>query len=296
MELSRHGFKLQAMTFITDKDLQEKERKVYSPEYHFGNSWAPTISLPYSKAASLSSNSYLSEGAVAFGLPGLAIGGILWIDNNRIFFTDQRKSQISTLRLRVSPHLPFCALGAYWLPREERLIIHDIYKYGSDDLWINCKYSERWAKMSNVIKMIYEDTDLQGFVLSFPKFGEDNKAEVLIVQPEKAGARSFRIHGAPLSTVTATTAAKVSVNEEVDIMKQTSSTTATQLYIAKDSLRTGPEAYVLLDTNNNVQGVPAIQGLATSQAIRIGLARAAKVQVRVRWNVGFGRYEVLSLL
>jgi hypothetical protein len=292
----RNGFKLQAMTFITDKDLQEKERKVYSPEYHFGNSWTPTTSLPYAKAGGLVSNTYLSEGAVAFGLPNLAIGGVLWIDNNRIFFTDLRKGQISTLRLRVSSHLPFCAIGAFWLPREERLVIHDIYKYGSEDIWISRKFSERWVVLGKVIKMISEDTDFQGFKLDFPDFTSTD-GEVLIVQPEKAGARSFRIHGAPsaasaaatdipITVATAATAAEVAVG----------STTATQLWIAKDPLRSGPEAYILLDNSGAQQGVPAIQGLTASQAVRTGLAKASKVHVRVRWNVHFGRYEVLALV
>ena len=49
MDRSRNGFKLQAMTFITDKDLQEKERKVYSPEYHFGASWTPVTNISYQK-------------------------------------------------------------------------------------------------------------------------------------------------------------------------------------------------------------------------------------------------------
>ena len=288
----RNSFKLQAMTFITDKDLQEKERKVYSPEYHFGHSWTPATSLPYAKAGGLASNTYLSEGAVGFGLPSLAIGGILWIDNNRIFFTDLRKGQISTLRLRVSSLLPFCAIGAFWLPREERLVIHDIYKYGSEDLWSSHKFSQRWVILGKLIKMITEDTEFQGFKLDFPDFSSAN-GEVLIIQPEKAGARSFRIHGAP---VPVPVHVPVPVPVVADLPVTPTAEVATQLWITKDVLRSGPEGYILIDDTGAPQGVPAIQGLAASQAVRTGLAKATKVRVRVRWNVHFGRYEVLALL
>ncbi len=281
MDRPRHGFKLQAMTFIGDKDLQEKERKVYSPEYHFGDAWAPTTSLPFNKANTLSTNTYLSEGAYTFGLPGLAIGGVLWIDNNRIFFTDLRKGQLSTLRLRVSMHLPFCALGAYWLPREERLVIHDIYKYGGKNTWQNMKFSERWSLLGHVVKEIRQDTALQGFTLEMAELGIGEACEIVVVQPEKAGARSFRIHGLPATVAPAQAAATA-----------TQAQTLQQLWVAKDSLRTGPEAYMLLDESGAACGAPAIQGLAVSQAIRNGLAKAEKVLVKVRWNNHFGKYEV----
>lgn len=288
MDRSRNSFKLQAMTFITDKDLQEKERKVYSPEYHFGNAWTSTTSMPYAKMSTLASNPYLAEGAYSFGLPGLAIGGVLWIDNNRIFFTDLRKGQISTLRLRVSPHMPFCALGAYWLPREERLVIHDIYKFGGENVWQNMKFSERWCRLGQLQKMILQDVDLQGFTLELADLGNVvDGTEIMIIQPEKAGARSFRIHGIPAE---AAVAAAPSVVPEVTEQN----TSATQLWIAKDVGRTGPEAYILLDAGGVHCGIPAIQGLAISQAIRNGLMKAEKFQVRVRWNVHFGRYEVLG--
>lgn len=290
---ARNGFKLQAMTFITDKDLQEKERKVYSPEYHFGSAWAPTVSIPYGKAATLAANPYMSEGAYSFGLPGLAIGGVLWIDNNRIFFTDLRKGQISTLRLRVSAHMPFCALGAYWLPREERLVIHDVYKIGGENVWQNNKFSERWFRLGQLQKMISQDVDLQGFTLEFAELGLVGEgAEIVIIQPEKAGARSFRIHGIPVAAA----AAAAAVPESTVDATPTKAEVASQLWIAKDTGRTGPEAYILLDAAGSQCGIPAIQGLAISQTIRNGLAKAEKVHVRVRWNAHFGRYEVQGLV
>lgn len=306
MEKPRNGFKLQAMTFVTEKDLQEKERKVYSPEYHFGPSWIPTTNMAYSKLdiTGLRNNPYMSEGAYCFGLPGLAIGGILWLDNNRIFFTDLRKGQISTLRLRVSQHLPFCALGAYWLPREERLVIHDIYKYGGQNVWMGMSFSNRWSLIGQVVSMIRQDSDIQGFTLEMAdlstitaqsSFGD---SEILVIQPQKAGARSFRIHGfpgpvappAPAAVPTASVVESTSSASEL-----TMNTTASQLWILKDTIRSGPEAYILVDDSGKSCGVPAIQGLAVSQAVRVGLVREGRLRVKVRWNVHFGRYEVQGL-
>jgi len=303
MDRSRNGFKLQAMTFITDKDLQEKERKVYSPEYHFGASWTPVTNISYQKLdiKSLKSNTYMSEGAFCFGLPGLAIGGILWIDNNRVFFTDFRKGQISTLRLRVSPHLPFCALGAYWLPREERLVIHDIYKYGGQTLWSSTGFTERWSKLGQVVSMIRQDVDLQGFTLELanlqPVGGSVEEVEVLIIQPQKAGARTLRIHGFPETAPVPVPAQTMRVQQvPTEVAKDRSAnTTASQLWITKDMVRSGPEAYILADDSGESCGVPAIQGLAVSQGVRNGLVKDARLRVRVRWNVHFGRYEVQGL-
>lgn len=299
MEKPRSGFKLHAMTFVTEKDLQEKERKVYSPEYHFGHSWTPTTNMSYSKidVAGLKANSYMSDGAYCFGLPGLAIGGVLWIDNNRIFFTDLRKGQISTLRLRVSVNLPFCALGVYWLPREERLIIHDIYKYGGINCWQSMCFSDRWAKLEQVVNMIHQDADLQGFTLETAcmhrsSFEEEEGFEILVIQPQKAGARAFRIHGFP---AVASTAAPVATLPENSCSERTMNTTASQLWIMKDNIRSGPEAYILVDKSGESCGVPAIQGLAVSQAVRSGLIKESRLSVRVRWNVNFGRYEVQGL-
>jgi hypothetical protein len=301
MDRSRNGFKLQAMTFITDKDLQEKERKVYSPEYHFGASWTPVTNISYAKLdiKSLKTNTYMSEGAFCFGLPGLAIGGILWIDNNRVFFTDFRKGQISTLRLRVSPHLPFCALGAYWLPREERLVIHDIYKYGGQTIWSSAGFAERWSKLGQVVGMIRQDVDLQGFTMELanlrPIGGSVEESEVLIIQPQKAGARTLRIHGfpvAPVAPVASVTAEQVPTETVKDC---SANITASQLWITKDLGRSGPEAYILVDDSGESCGVPAVQGLAVSQGVRNGLVKDTRLRVRVRWNVHFGRYEVQGL-
>jgi hypothetical protein len=304
MDKPRNGFKLQAMTFITDKDLQEKERKVYSPEYHFGSSWIPVTNIPYSKLdiKSMKSNTYLSEGAFHFGLPGLAIGGILWIDNNRIFFTDLRKGQISTLRLRVSPHLPFCALGAYWLPREERLIIHDIYKYGGQNTFASLTFSDRWTKLGQVVSMIRQDVDLQGFTVELANIQPvgvslEEEKEILVIQPQKVGARSMRIHGFPVPVVSPP-AAEPLMNVAVttqEVKEYSANTTASQLWITKDVIRSGPEAYILVDDSNETCGVPAIQSLAVSQSVRNGLVKDVRLRVRVRWNVHFGRYEVQGL-
>jgi hypothetical protein len=74
-------------------------------------------------------------------------------------------------------------------------------------------------------------------------------------------------------------------------------TTATELLIGKDPVRMGPEAYRLWTIGGDDAGQPAIQKLTVSQAIRTALAagNTDKVSVTVRWNVSFGRYEVLSL-
>jgi hypothetical protein len=300
MEPPRNGFKLHAMTFVNEKDLQEKERKVYSPEYHFGPSWTPTTNMAYSKldTKSLKNNTYMSEGAYCFGLPGLAIGGVLWLDNNRIFFTDLRKGQISTLRLRVSQNLPFCALGVYWLPREERLIIHDIYKYGGQNVWAGMNFSDRWSLIGQVVNMIRQDTSLQGFALEMADLRsitgvieERADTEILVIQPQRAGARSFRIHGFPVAAA----AAAEPVDEVPSVVGgPTMNTTASLLWILKDTIRSGPEAYILVDESGESCGVPAIQGLAVSQAIRVGLVKERRLRVKVRWNVHFGRYEVLG--
>jgi len=57
----------------------------------------------------------------------------------------------------------------------------------------------------------------------------------------------------------------------------------------------GPEAYCLYTEDGKDAGQPAIQKMSVSQAIRSALASHPRVKVNVRWNVSFGRYEVLGV-
>ncbi len=307
MAAVRHKFKPQAMTMLEETDFQENERKTYSPEYQFGHAWTPVQNISYSKQQPANIMSSLAEGGYVTNFPELSIGGVLWIDNNRIFFTDLRKGRTSTLRLRVSAGLPFCALGAFWIPREERLVIHDVYKFGGKNMWKNMNFSERWNELGKIVEKISQDTEFQGFTLELmdakplhEAATTDLSGPIVWIQPEAAGARSLRIFGMPAAAeaTNATEEVKIASIKQYDVtVKNTGITTATELLIGKDPVRMGPEAYRLWNADGEDAGQPAIQKLTVSQAIRSALANSGKdrVSVSVRWNVGFGRYEVLSV-
>lgn len=243
-------------------------------------------------------------------LPELAIGGILWLDNGRAFFSDLRKGRISSLRLRVRAGLPTCALGAFWIPREERLVIHDIYKMGGKNLWKTMKFSERWGELESVVAAISQDVGFQGFTLSLmdaASFEEANceatVGPIVWIQPEKSGARAMRIHSIPVTTPVVTTAPlKIKIttptSQKEPIMVTipvVAATTYNELLIGKDPVRIGPEAYRLYTESDEDIGQPAIQKMTVSQAIRSALVNQPRAKVNVRWNVSFGRYEVLGV-
>jgi hypothetical protein len=301
-------FKPQAMTMLEETDFQENERKTYSPEYQFGHAWTPVQNISYSKQQPAIIMNSLAEGGYIANFPELAIGGVLWIDNNRIFFTDLRKGRTSTLRLRVSAGLPFCALGAFWIPREERLVIHDVYKFGGKNLWKSMKFSERWSELGKIVGKISQDAEFQGFTLELMNAkplheaaATDMSGPIAWIQPEAAGVRSLRIFGMPAATPTAAPAPAPAETQNhvmtTTTLQVSSSTTASELLIGKDPVRIGPEAYRLWSPNGEDAGQPAIQKLSVSQAIRTALVNCGKdkVAVAVRWNVSFGRYEVLNV-
>ena len=300
------------MTILEDTDFQEKERKTYSPEYQFGQHWMPVQNISYDQQATkgVASNPYLSDGGYITSLPELAIGGILWLDNGRSFFTDLRKGRISSLRLRVRAGLPTCAIGAFWIPREERLLIHDMYKMGGKNLWKSMKFSERWGEIEAVAAAISQDVGFQGFTLDLMNpvsFGEGEGAgaamgPIIWIQPEKAGARALRIHSIPGATTTVAATATATINTSTSqkvvgavAVLAPAATTYNELLIGKDPVRMGPEAYCLYTEDGKDAGQPAIQKMIVSQAIRSALASQPRVKVNVRWNVSFGRYEVLGV-
>ena len=317
---SKGRFKPHAMTIHEDTDFQEKERKTYSPEYQFGQHWIPVQSIsydaqiiktlgpsnPYMSDSGRSSeshkkepHSFLSDGGYIMSLPDLAIGGILWLDNGRVFFTDLRKGRISSLRLRVKAGLPFCALGAFWIPREERLVIHDIYKFGGKNLWKTTAFSERWKQLEAVAVGVAQDVDFQGFTLELANLVQVGEAApeavggpVVWIQPQKAGARAIRIHAVP--SIKAEDTNKKTQSITPTSVSVSSPVVYTELFVAKDPVRMGPEAYRLYTQGNEDCGQPAIQKLSVSQAIRNALAKQDRAKVDVRWNVSFGRYEVLG--
>jgi hypothetical protein len=298
----RGRFKPQAMTIHEETDFQEKERKTYSPEYQFGQHWIPVQNISYDAQTVKTvgaSNPYMSDGGYIMSLPDLAIGGILWLDNGRVFFTDLRKGRISSLRLRVKAGLPFCALGAFWIPREERLVIHDIYKMGIKNLWKTMSFSERWGQVGDVVGAIAQDVDFQGFRLELAELVAFSAAEmcngpVIWIQPQKAGARAIRIHSVPVAAATAVSSVE-KVETIVDNVILPTPSVYTELFVTKDPVRMGPEAYRLYTEDGEDCGQPAIQKLSVSQAIRNALVGKNRVKVNVRWNVSFGRYEVLGV-
>jgi hypothetical protein len=311
------------MTIHEETDFQEKERKTYSPEYQFGQHWIPVQNIsydaqtvkslgpsnPYMSDSGRSSeshkkepHSFLSDGGYIMSLPDLAIGGILWLDNGRVFFTDLRKGRISSLRLRVKAGLPFCALGAFWIPREERLVIHDIYKMGIKNLWKTMTFSERWSELEAVSAALAQDVDFQGFTLELAELvpfaeaaAEAVGGPVVWIQPQKAGSRAIRIHAVTNIGTNNTKKTDNVISVTTPVIAETSRPVVyTQLFVAKDPVRMGPEAYRLYTESGEDCGQPAIQKLSVSQTIRNALTKQTRTKVDVRWNVSFGRYEVLG--
>ena len=100
-----------------------------------------------------------------FEIPERAIHGFLYLDKGEAYFRDYHKGRLSHLRLRYQPTATGTAiLSAFWVPHQQRLIIHDAFMFRGKSLTEQV-FTTRWKSIQAILAAIEEDRAFQGFRL-----------------------------------------------------------------------------------------------------------------------------------
>lgn len=308
-------YKYTAMTSVENESIKDK----YTPDTFF-DEWTPCITSSWSNVYDTQKKTLRLEWAhldkpagelFVFPIPEKIIHGCLFLDNGQAYFRDYHKGRLSKLRIRYkwSGH-NIHILGAFWSPYQQKLIVHDMFMYDGNSL-CEKSFKDRWASMKKFIELDYEqDKYMQGFQLNiasvddFPKKGDTYG---VLYQPN-IGLATI-IHSIPMTTAVQSAPVAVAVSVPVTNIKvvhtpaptQTLSSTTTlkSKELAKFDLRkhkkfSGPEAFQLWNAEEDL-GMPSIQSLSLTKAIREKLLQAETISVSAKWNKDLSSYEVLAL-
>jgi hypothetical protein len=160
--------KYSAMTPVENANFSS----IYAPEIYF-DEWTPCITVPWSRLYNDKTGAlkpeweHLNSSASTyfpFNVPEKAIHGLLFIDNGKVFFKDHHKGRLSQARIRNSLK-GMNIFGAFWVPHQQLIILHDIYMHESTSL---CEevFTSRWQYLAKAVTHIENDESLQGFTLS----------------------------------------------------------------------------------------------------------------------------------
>lgn len=301
---------------------------LYTSDIYF-DEWTPCITAPWSRLYNEKTHSLQPEWDhlnskdstyFLFKVPEKAIHGLLFIDNGKCYFKDHHKGRLSKLRIRNSLK-GMNILGAFWVPHQQLLIVHDIYMHESSSV---CEevFSSRWQLLAKATTFIENDPSLQGFTLTIVTSltNEDagsgkhpgttnatagvskNQRPVneettgcIILQPNVGLAKV--IYGIPLEVVAGKTkrgtAAVANENHSKDSQKK-DETDVDEAFITKHSKFNGPESFQLWSGTKDL-GMPCIQSLKLIQEVRNKLKTIDKFAVNIKWNKNLDSYEVLSI-
>jgi hypothetical protein len=297
-------YKYTAMTSVENESIKDK----YTPDTFF-DEWTPCITSSWSNIYDAQKKKLRLEWAhldkpagevFVFPIPEKVIHGCLFLDNGQAYFRDYHKGRLSKLRIRYkwSGH-NIHILGAFWSPYQQKLIVHDMFMYDGYSL-CEKSFKDRWASMKKFIELDYEqDKYMQGFQLNiasaddFPKKGDTYG---VLYQPN-IGLATI-IHSIPMAMAVQKAPEPVSVPTSTSTSNPTP-TVSKPRELAKFDLRkhkkfSGPEAFQLWNAEEDL-GMPSIQSLSLTKAIREKLLQAETISVSAKWNKDLSSYEVLAL-
>jgi hypothetical protein len=323
--------KYSAMTPVENANFSS----IYAPEIYF-DEWNPCITSPWSRLYNEKTRTLQHEWAhlnspsstyFLFQIPEKAIHGLLFIDNGKVFFKDHHKGRLSQSRIRNSLK-GMNIFGAFWVPHQQQLILHDIYMHESKSL---CEevFTQRWQALSKAMAHVENDDTLQGFTLSIAtgpvneNTGRENLPEspvrehagrkfhtrpvnenqtssgCMVLQPNTGLA--IVIHSipvVPVKPVTVTVVGGAAVGGAVvgREKKDTDDKIDGEAFITKHTKFSGPESFQIWSALDNKDlGMPCIQSLKMIQEVRNKLKETDKLVVNVKWNKNLSSYEVISI-
>ena len=291
---------------------------IYTSDIYF-DEWSPCVTCSWSRIYNEKTRSLQPDWAhinsstatyFAFKIPEKAIHGLLFLDNGAVYFRDHYKGRLSSLRIRNAIK-GMNILGAFWVPHQQRLIVHDIYMYNSSSI---CEevYTERWKKLEAALASVENDEHFQGFSLQIAEAvnedtgdfsassGRDNEGAAagtfgMILQPNVGLA--FVIHSIPVAMLDGFgSAAKVVTGNTSREGSSGSGKTETEACVTKHSKFNGPESFQLWNIRDGSDlGMPCIQSLKLIQSVRAKLKETPKFVVKVKWNKNLNSYEVTEI-
>jgi hypothetical protein len=307
-------------------------KSMYTPDTFFDD-WSPCVTTSWSRVYDSKTRSIRSEWShlntktqyYTFEIPEKAIHGCLFLDAGKAYFRDYHKGRLSELRIRSSTK-GLNILGAFWIPHEQRIILHDVFMQESHSI-CESVFTKRWDSLAAIASMIEQDEQLQGFTLEIAPIqravnevaGEDNSCfnssdetagkkntktgavdeaqptTGIILQPNTGLATI--IHSIPMINTSATSPVKPVTN--ITNSKQEvkpDSISIINVYLSKHSKLSGPESFQLLSIDDNKDlGMPCIQSLALIQKVRTMLKDTDKILVEVKWNKNLNAYSVVAI-
>jgi hypothetical protein len=317
--------KYSAMTPVENANVSS----IYAPDIYF-DEWTPCITAPWSRLYNEKTRSLQPEWVhldsssstyFLFKIPEKAIHGLLFIDNGKVFFKDHHKGRLSQARIRNSLK-GMNIFGAFWIPHQQLLILHDIYMHESQSI---CEevFTNRWQILANTLAHVENDEALQGFTLSIAAgtINENASNEHITTSPvsENAGRKyhgrstnenhvatncmilqpntglATVIHSIPVS-LDKTAIITVAAATAVSVKKDTDDKMEGEAFITKHTKFNGPESFQIWSVIDNKDlGMPCIQSLKMIQEVRIKLKETDKFVVNVKWNKNLSSYEVVSI-
>jgi hypothetical protein len=145
-------------------------KSMYTPDTFF-DEWSPCVTTSWSRVYDNKTKSVRSEWShlntktqyYTFEIPEKAIHGCLFLDSGKAYFRDYHKGRLSQLRIRSSVK-GLNILGAFWIPHEQRIILHDVFMKEGQSI-CESVFTKRWDSLESIISMIEQDEQLQGFTL-----------------------------------------------------------------------------------------------------------------------------------
>jgi hypothetical protein len=305
----------------------ESIKNMYTPDTFF-DEWSPCVTTSWTRIYDTKLNTIRSEWNhlntkiqyYVFEIPEKAIHGCLFLDSGKSYFRDYHKGRLSQLRIRSSVK-GLNILGAFWIPHEQRIIIHDAFMENGHSI-CESVFTKRWESLSNIVSMIEQDEQLQGFVIDIAPIqravnevaGED--LACFSSTDESAGKRNIKTRpvdeepptygiilqpNTGLATIIHSIPNKlpstVSAKPKVDVVGLTKVDTNTSLevYLSKHSKLSGPESFQLWSKDAKDLGMPCIQSLSLIQKVRALLKNTDKILVEVKWNKNLNAYSVVAI-
>jgi hypothetical protein len=311
---------------VTQEENNVNFSSIYTPEIFF-DEWSPCITAPWSRIFNEKTRSLQPEWEhlnaktatyFPFTIPEKAIHGLLFMDNGKCFFRDHYKGRLSKLRIRNALK-GMNIIGAFWVPHQQLLIIHDIYMFNSSSI-CESVFTERWKTLAEALELIENDEHLQGFTLQFPRPANENagsstnaggaaseeKTACLMLQPNAGLA--VVIHSIPLAAVesfsyvpetkrgTSVSVVAASLSPTPTKDPSVSKKIETEALIKKHSKFNGPESFQLWNIDDGSDmGMPCIQSLKLIQAVRTKLKEIDEFIVKIKWNKNLNSYEVFEI-
>ena len=303
-----------AMTTIETDSI----RSLYTPDTFF-DEWSPCVTTAWSRVIDSKKHILQSEwkhlgneSSYVFEVPEKAIHGSLFLDQGRAYFRDYHKGRLSKMNIRSSLK-SMNILGAFWVPHQQRIIIHDAFMEEGQSI-CESVFTSRWKSLARILEHVEQDIVMQGCSIEVIQHEETNaltsQTVTIVLQPNTGLATVIHSIPAELINIAQQKPSPVLLEavpeSQQKIIVQMLPTESEKpinvstkkngnMYIKKHSRLSGPEAYQLFCDEDEL-GMPCIQSLSMIVAVRNKLKESDIVNVVANWNKNLDAYEIVKVM